>query len=288
MSAHFSTSSPGTITRVAAHLEGLRRGRCPRAAEALVQARAVERVVLGSEEQRQPAVAELGGQGHVLRAFGGEVDRQIGPQRVDRRLQRLPEPETARVGQLVVLALEVDRLVAGDDLADDGHVLAGAGERLGVGLAVPALHDLRARGAEAEDEPTAGQVVEGHRRHRRGRRSAGRHLGDGRAELDVLGARAPPGQRHQGVRAVRLGRPDRVEPQPFGLQDRRQRLRRRSRPPVPRVQPKLHDRTVPRRPRPPAVPRAGEVRYRARVPIARRTGTRPGGRAEQPMWSPAR
>ena len=91
-----------------------------RAAEALGQARAVERVVLGREEQRQPAVAQLGGQGHVLRALGGEVDRQVGPQRVDRRLQRLAEPDAARVGQLVVLALEVDRLVAGDDLADDG------------------------------------------------------------------------------------------------------------------------------------------------------------------------
>ena len=133
----------------------------------------------------------------------------------------------------------------------------------GVGLAVPALHHLRARGAEAEDEPPTGQVVEGHRRHRRGRRSASRHLGDGGAELDPLGVRAPPGQRHQGVGAVGLGRPDRVEPEPFGLQDRGQPLRRRSRPPVPRVQPKLHDRTVPRRLRSPAVPRAGEVRYRA-------------------------
>ena len=66
-----------------------RRGRARPGGEALGQARAVEGVVLGSEEQRQPAVAQLGGQGHVLRALGGEVDRQVGPQRVDRRLQRL-------------------------------------------------------------------------------------------------------------------------------------------------------------------------------------------------------
>ena len=37
--------------------------------------------------------------------------------------------------------------------------------------------------------------------------------------LIVLGRGAPPGERHQRVRAVRLGRPDRVEPEPLGLHD---------------------------------------------------------------------
>ena len=71
------------------------------------------------------------------------------------RLERLAEAQRALAGSgsLVVLALEVERLLAGEDPADDLDVLAGAGERLGVGLAVPALDDLRPRRAEPEDEP---------------------------------------------------------------------------------------------------------------------------------------
>ena len=38
--------------------------------------------------------------------------------------------------------------------------------------------------------------------------------------LICVGVRAPPGQRREGVGAVGLGRPDRVEAEPFGLEDR--------------------------------------------------------------------
>ena len=61
---------------------------------------------------------------------------------------------------LVVLALEVERLLAGEDAPDDLDVLPGAGERLRVRLAVPALDHLGPRRAEAEDGPAAGEVVE--------------------------------------------------------------------------------------------------------------------------------
>ena len=146
--------------------------------EALGQALAVVRVELRRQEERQPAVGDLGGHGHVLRALGAEEDRDVGAQRVGDRLERLAEAHRAcaEVRLLVELALEVERLLAGQDPADDLDVLAGAGERLGVRLAVPALDDLRARDAEAEDDPAAREVVERERGHRRGGRRAGRDL----------------------------------------------------------------------------------------------------------------
>ena len=45
--------------------------------EALGEALAVEAVLLGGEEQRQPAVADLGGEGDVLRPLGGDEDRDV-------------------------------------------------------------------------------------------------------------------------------------------------------------------------------------------------------------------
>ena len=65
----------------------------------------------------------------------------------------------------------------------------------------------------------AAEVVQGHRRHRGGRRGAGGDLDDRRAQLDPLGRRPPPGQRHQRVGPVGLGGPDRVKAQALGLED---------------------------------------------------------------------
>ena len=138
-------------------------------------------------------------------------------------LSALPSPSAALQREVVELAVVLDGLAAGDDAADDVDVLAGAGERAGIGLAVPALDDLRAGRAEAEDEAPAGQVVERDRRHRRGRRGARRELDDAGAEADALGVRAPPGERREGVGAVGLGRPHRVEAEALGLLDRLQR-----------------------------------------------------------------
>jgi hypothetical protein len=73
-------------------LEAVGLGRVAGGGEALGEALAVERVLLRGEEQRQPAVADLGRQGDVLRALGGEVDRDLVAQRVHGRLERLAEP----------------------------------------------------------------------------------------------------------------------------------------------------------------------------------------------------
>ena len=201
----------------------LPRGR--RRAKPSAQRVAVEPVVLRREEHRQPAVGDLGGERDVLRPLGAEVDRDVGAQRVDRRLQRLAQTGAAGVGQRVVARPSyVDRLLAGDHLADDLDVLAGAGQRLRVRLAVPALDDLRAGGAEAEHEA-------GRRRGGRGssppspwRSGCGPTSGTMAVPSRMRRVlRAPPGQRREGVGAVGLGRPHRVEPERLRRRDLRRR-----------------------------------------------------------------
>ena len=103
--------------------------------------------------------------------------------------------------QLVALALELDRRLAREHLADDLDVLARARERTAVVVAVPTFHDLRARRAEPEHEAAARQVVERERGHRHRGRRARRDLADRRAELDALGRRAPPRERRRARRS---------------------------------------------------------------------------------------
>ena len=131
----------------------------------------------------------------------------------------LPKPVPPGQREGVVLAVVGHGPLALPDVAHDPHVFARAGERLGERHAVPALHDLGARDAEPEDEAATGEVVHGHRGHRRGRGLARGDLDEGGAQVDALGLRAPPRQRRQAVGAVGLGGPDRVVPQALGLLD---------------------------------------------------------------------
>ena len=131
----------------------------------------------------------------------------------------LPSPHEfgPSYGMPVVLALELDRLLAPQDAPDDLDVLARARERLAERLAVPALDDLRARHAEPEREPAVRQVVERERVHRARRRRARRDLHDAGAQPDALGVRADPRGGRERVGAPRLGRPHRVEAEPLRL-----------------------------------------------------------------------
>src|SRR5205085_10283711 len=105
-----------------------------------------------AEEEREPAVADLRREGHVLRALGAEEDRDVVAERMDRRLERLAEAGPIRIGQRVVGALAGDAVLARGDVADDLHVLPRAREGLLERPPVPALHHLRPRYADAEDE----------------------------------------------------------------------------------------------------------------------------------------
>src|SRR5438477_183550 len=79
----------------------------------------------------------------VLRTFGGDIDRQIGTQRMRDRLERLAEPSATAQWQVIVLAVQLDRRLAREHLADDVDVLTRATEWLAVVVAVPTLRDLR-------------------------------------------------------------------------------------------------------------------------------------------------
>ena len=151
----------------------------------------------------------------------------------------LPRPVPSGQRQRVVRPGCLQRPLARPDVAQDRDVLARAREWLGERHPVPALHDLRAGHAQAEDEAPATEVIERHRRHRGGGRLARRELHDRGPELELLGRRPPPGQRRQAVRAVGLRGPDRVEPQLFGLEHRLGRAGRRPPGPVAGVQPEL-------------------------------------------------
>ena len=82
---------------------------------------------------------------------------------------------------------------------------------------MPALDDLRAAHAEAEDEPPARHRIEAHRSHRdeRGRARAGLH--DAGAEADARGARGDERQRGRRVVTPRFGGPHVVDAEPLRL-----------------------------------------------------------------------
>ena len=164
------------------------------------------REALRREEDRQPAVGDLGGERDVLRPDRGEVDRHLAAQRVDDDLQRLAEAGRvlAGVGDVVVLAVVLERLLAAQDRAHDLDVLAGAA-RAACPRPAPcqpsatcgpdAPRPSSTRPPERVSSVAAVIAVVGGR--------ARRHLHDRRADLDPLGRRGDPRQRRHGVGARR-------------------------------------------------------------------------------------
>src|SRR2546427_709323 len=148
------------------------------------------------DRPRRLLVAVAPGQGHVLWPDGGEIDRD-GRAPVENRAEGLAEAggPGARIRDLVVLAPELDGLLAAKDRTDDLHVFARLHQRLAEGLPVPALDDLRPRHAQPHPEPPARERIERHRRHRRHRWRAPGDLHDGGAHANALGARGDPGGR---------------------------------------------------------------------------------------------
>ena len=160
------------------------------------------------------------------------------------RAQRLAEAPRARpvVRKLVVLAVELDRLLAAQDAPHDLDVLARARERLAERLAVPTLDHLRARHAEPEREAAVRQVIERERVHRARRGRARRDLDDAGAQPDARRVRADPRRGGERVGAPRLGRPHRVVLEPLRFLRQRDRERVRLRAPVAELKSEFHAR----------------------------------------------
>ena len=105
-------------------------------------------------EDRLPGLGELGGERHVLRADGGQGDRDALADRVVDQLERLAQTAAPIQRQLVVLALVGQRLAAPDHPADLDD-LAGPADRRVIRHAVPALDHLRAGRPDPQREPAA-------------------------------------------------------------------------------------------------------------------------------------
>lgn len=174
----------------------------------------------GQEEDRLPALGDLRGQLHVLRAEGGQQHRNAFAHRMIDQLQRFAEAGAALGGQRhpVVLALELQALAAPHPAADLDD-LAGAADRRVVGHAVEALDHLRAGGPEAEDEAAVGDVVQAGRRHRGQRGGPRVQLQDARGQLHVIGPGGEIAERAHRVERVRLGHEDDVQSGPFQVGD---------------------------------------------------------------------
>ncbi len=243
-----------TTCAVAQISKSARLRRAPGAGEALVEPLVVHVRQPRRVEDRQPAVADLGGQRDVLGPLGAEHDRDVGAQRMHDRLERLAQPGGALTGQRqrVVRAGAGDRRLAGPHLTDDVDVLAGARQRLGEPLPVPALDHLRAGDAETEDVPAAGEVVQGQRRHRAGGRRARRQLHHRGAQPHPGRLAAPPRQWGERVRPPRLGGEHRVEARLLGGGHQLGVVGRRLGAPVSELQTELHAT-------PPSVPSGGHL-----------------------------
>ena len=172
---------------------------------------------VGSVAHRQPAVRDLGSQGHVAGPSGRDPDLDA-RRGVQDRPERLALAQRARavVGQPESVPVVGDGLVAGQDLAHDRGVVAQFGRRLPPGRAVPALHHLGPRHAQTDDGAAApGESVDGHGVHGGGCRAAGVDLHDTGGELDPAGVRGQVCQGRQRVGPVGLSRPHAVVAEPL-------------------------------------------------------------------------
>jgi len=128
------------------------------------------------------------------------------------QLQRFAEARSLPIGQRDLDGgAVVDDLLALGDHAADVDVVTDARHRLLVWNAVEALDDLRARGAEAEDEPATRHEVEACRGLAHARCRTRKHIQDASTDFDRVGLGGEIAHLRHRVEAVRLGHPDDVK-----------------------------------------------------------------------------
>ena len=113
----------------------------------------------------------------------------------------------------------VGDLAAVHHLPHDLHGLADTGQGAGERYSVQAFHHLGTGRAEAQQEPSAGEVGQGDGRLREGDRGPRADLHHGGAEQHPVGACRVEAQRGGGVGAPGLGHPADVEAELLGLDD---------------------------------------------------------------------
>ena len=172
-------------------------------------------VVLGTEEDGQPAIRLLGGQRHPAGRQRGQVDGNAVADGVRDDVQ----PHRHLKDLAVVL-----QSLALEHGADDLHRLPEPSHPLLELDTVPALDHLVAGGAQAEVEAAVGVALEVPGRVRERHRAAGERDRDAGAELDPLGVLGRDEQRVEGVVAG-LGRPDAVIAGSLGFPGRLGRAR---------------------------------------------------------------
>ena len=185
----------------------------PGAGRALGDAVAAPGDLLGGAPVEGDAVGQFAGEAEHLRAEGAEVDR-----RARRRVDVEAEAADGNGGAVVGDAFAVE------EAAEDGEVVAHEGDGGDVGGAVglPARCLVEAAGADAEDEPAAGEGADGARAHGEALGAAQGDGGDGDAGGEAagvgLGGGAPAvGADLEGVVAGGLGGPEAGEAEAGGL-----------------------------------------------------------------------
>src|SRR6185436_5221221 len=163
--------------------------------EAFIQRLAKHADSFRREENRQPAVGDLRRKRDVLRSDGRDVDRYLGAQRMNDKLERLSQPRPASHRDVVILTVIIQGSLAFENGSKNVDVLASPGEQLAVNDAVPAFDNLRPGSSYAQKEAPAGQQVDGRGGHCGHRRRSRRHLHDRRANVDSLSVRRKPNKR---------------------------------------------------------------------------------------------
>jgi hypothetical protein len=160
---------------------------CGRVDAGVLGGEALHRVAV-AREPRVPAVD--------VREADREHPRRVRAEHQLRRRGRLRQEE--RVVDVVVAAVERD-VLAGEQSADDRERLLEPRDEVVERQPERAELHLVPAAAEAEDEPTAGELVRRGRHAREQARWVERGAGDERAELDALGDPREPGERRPGI-----------------------------------------------------------------------------------------
>ena len=166
------------------------------------------------EEDRLPAVGDLGDLGDALGTERGDRDRDVGARHVVDQLEWLAQARPAALARQRngVVPAVVHHGLAPPGLPADLHDLAGAPERRVVRHAVEALDHLRSGCAEPERETARRQRIEARGSHRGERRGARIQLEDVRHQTDAPRLRREVAEATGGVERVRLSDGNRVEP----------------------------------------------------------------------------